>query len=91
MEWKIVVDGIAKATLALFVVEILIRLAMAFNIAIAGVIYLDALFAALVVPTLAGYGVYYGRTYGAPVSLLATVILGVTGFGSGRRVCDSPQ
>lgn len=80
MDWKIVIDGIAKATLATFVVEVLARLAMAFNVGIEGVIYLDALFAALLVLTVLGYGVYYGRTYGAPVSLVATIVLGVSGF-----------
>lgn len=80
MDWKIVIDGIAKATLAVFVLEVLARLSMAFNIGIAGIIYLDVLFAALLVLTVLGYGVYYGRTYGAPVPLVATVVLGVSGF-----------
>lgn len=80
MDWKTVIDGIAKATLAVFVVEVLARLAIAFNIGIEGLIYLDALFAALLVLTVLGYGVYYGRTYGAPTSLVATIVLGVSGF-----------
>jgi hypothetical protein len=80
MDWKIVIDGVAKATLAVFIFEVLARLAIAFNIGIDGLIYLDALFAALLVLTILGYGVYYGRTYGAPISLVATVVLGVSGF-----------
>jgi len=81
MDWKIVIDGIAKATLALLVVEVLVRLAMAFNVGITGVVYLDATFACMIVLTIAGYGVYYGRTLGAmPISLVATVILGISGF-----------
>ncbi|HVP23957.1 MAG TPA: hypothetical protein VMS77_08615 [Conexivisphaerales archaeon] len=80
MDWKNVVDGIAKATMAVFIVEVLARLAMAFDVAIPGLIYLDAMFAALIVLTVVGYGVYYGRTYGAPVAIVGTVITGVTGF-----------
>jgi phosphate/sulfate permease len=80
LDWKNVIDGIGKATVAVFIFDILARLAMAFGIAIEGMTYLDALFVALLILTVAGYGVYYGRTYGAPVSLAATVISGVCGF-----------
>jgi hypothetical protein len=80
MDWKIVIDGIAKATLAVLIVEVLARLAIAFNLGIEGLIYLDVLFAALLILTILGYGIYYGRTYGAPVSLATTVVLGVSGF-----------
>ncbi len=81
MDWKNVIDGIARATLAVFILEVLAHLALAFSVAIAGLIYLDYLFAVLVLLTIVGYGVYYGRTYGAPTLIVATVILGVAGLG----------
>ncbi len=80
MDWKNVIDGIAKATLAVFIFEVLARLAIAFNVAIAGLIYLDLLFAALIILTIVGYGVYYGRTYGAPTLIVTTIVMGVAGF-----------
>jgi len=80
MDWKAVVDGVGKATLALLVVEVLARLAMAFGVSIEGVAYLDLAFVTMVAATIAGYGVYYGRTFRFPGFLLASVISGFAGL-----------
>gem|GEM_PF-3023457 len=80
MDRKTILDGIAKATVALLVVEALARLAVAFGVQVEGLVYLDITFAIMLATTFVGYGSYYGRMYGFPRLLVLSIVSGFAGL-----------